>query len=128
MVAAQGPPRPLDGCAELSPRKGRTAEEQLRICSGQRACDETLEHECLLEVEACQKACDDGDAARCRQVSIMHERGVGMVRNPAKATATRARACELGDTHSCEPLAAETRKLRARPLPKPEPEPEPKPI
>lgn len=119
--ACPGPPAPLKGCGDVSSQGDDMGPpEHLTLCNGQRACDEQLERECRLDLASCERACEAGDAARCRQLGLMHASGVGVPeRHPAKAERYTKRACELGDTHSCEDQDENTRKLKPRKLGRP---------
>lgn len=66
-------------------------------------------------VELMQKGCDAKDALACARLATAYTvGGVGLGRDPAKATALHTTACELGQAEACEQAALATPPGEAR--------------
>ncbi len=110
------------GCSNK--RRTSNLEEHVKRCADDcfaaEACERLLHHDCLGDLEACERACTAGEAAYCRQLFIFYRDGEGVVKNSRTAAAYRMKACELKDQWSCSIREGDkrvfARKLKARPL------------
>jgi len=56
------------------------------------------------DVGDCTAQCDKGDADSCVNLAVLHLRGEGVARDPARGFAITEKACKAGSVHGCKNL------------------------